>query len=114
MQTSVPSVTETPYPAVPPQYPQPVFGTAHYVAQPSATATRERRYGQKIRAAFIAAVLFVILSYHGTYRATNAVIAMLSANTYAFMSDAGCATMLGVFAHAVVFFLIVMYLFHAV
>lgn len=67
---------------------------------------RDRQVGQKIKATFWCAVLFVVLSYNGTYRAVNTIVSTFMNKDFGGVSDDGCPTVKGVFVHSVLFFAI--------
>jgi hypothetical protein len=100
--------TEIPYPEVPPQAPQPVYANHRYpVGQPNMHATRHKhRVGRKIKIAFYAAILFVILSYSGTYRLVNTAVSAITNKPFDVVSEDGSPTIKGVFLHTLLFFVI--------
>jgi hypothetical protein len=102
------TVTETPYPEVPPQAPQPVYANHNYPVSykyPMAKNT-QYRVGQKIKVAFYTAILFVLLSYSGVYRVTNNIVSAFLNQPFDVVSEHGCPTMKGVFLHTIAFFIL--------
>lgn len=120
----VPSpLRENPYPQTAPQAPQgtftPVrFPVTHpyapnglYAAGGSVAPSAERATGRKIRVAFLAAVLFVALSYNGVYRVVDTVYGAFTGQPHQIVAvDTGAPTLKGVLVHAAVFFVAVIYL----
>lgn len=103
--------TERPYPPTMPQAPQPVFQVPPpqlYVQ--SAAPVNEKQKGQKIKIAFYAAVVFVILSQHGVYRVMNTLYASLTSQPFELVNEHGTPTVKGVIIQGVIFFVIAMIL----
>jgi purine-cytosine permease-like protein len=101
------SVKELPYPEIPPQYPQPIFANHMYPSYGMQQAeSPSLKMGRKIRATFYAALLFVVLSFGGTYRVTNNVLSALMNRNFEIVNETGCPTMKGILLHTVVFFVI--------
>lgn len=113
-------VKETPYPQVPPQQPQPVFSDHTYYngGQMYGTNAKTRssslQIGRKIKATFYCTVLFLILSYHGTYRALNNVISTFMNNNFQAVNEHGLPTIKGMFVHGVIYFIIAFFVIGAV
>jgi hypothetical protein len=109
MSCELKPIREQGYPPMAPQFPQPIFGTQAYDPR-QATVSSERKWGQKFRAAVLAAALFLLLSYNGTYRMVDLVYNTITAKTNVIVSEGGCPTLMGAFVHATLFFLILFYL----
>lgn len=102
-------VKETPYPEVPPQYPQPVYAShmyPQYATMQHSSRGADQQIGRKIKATFLCAVAFVILSYGGTYRVINNIAGTFTSTPFGGVTDDGCPTIKGVFLHTVLFFII--------
>ena len=102
------SVKETPYPEIPPQGLQPIYAnriydrSGAYVQQ----ETSSLKMGRKIKATFYSAILFIILSYSGTYRVTNNILSAFMNSNFEVVNEEGCPTMKGLFLHTVLFFIV--------
>lgn len=110
--------TELSYPPPFPQGQQPVFMNHQYNPYPVQAAVEvspvnEKKTGQKVKIAFYLAVLFALLSYHGTYRAMNMIYASFTSQPFEIQSETGCPTTKGVLLHSVIFFLAVMFLLNS-
>lgn len=102
------SVKETPYPEIPPQGIQPIYANRMYDRSNGAymQETSSMKMGRKIKATFYSAILFIILSYGGTYRVTNNILSAFMNSDFEIINDEGCPTMKGIFLHTVLFFII--------
>lgn len=94
-----------------PQAPQPVFQTPVPVLYAAPTRPKtERIKGQKIRIAFLATIMFVVLSHVGIYRAVNVFYNALTQQPHEVVDEAGIPTMKGIVLHSCIFFVGVMIL----
>lgn len=101
------SVKETPYPEIPPQGLQPVYANRMYPpSQNVLQETSSMKMGRKIKATFYSALLFIILSYGGTYRVTNIILSAFMNSSFDIVNEEGCPTVKGIFLHTVIFFII--------
>jgi hypothetical protein len=73
---------------------------------PSLQDTPSLKMGRRIKATFYCAVLFVILSYNGTYRVINNLVSTLMNTPFEGVNEAGCPTTKGIFLHTVIFFVV--------
>lgn len=99
------SVTETQYPPLLIQSPQPVF--ANHIPVPNHTTYTEppRKAGQKFKVAVYGAILFAVVGYIGTYRVTNMLFTAFTNRAYDIIGEDGFPTGKGMVMHAFVFFL---------
>lgn len=95
--------------------PQPLFGGTIISNQPPLTApssvnyipvnrSKDRRVGEKVRIAFYLACLFVLFSFHGSYRAANTMYNAFTSKPFEMMSEEGSPTLKGLIIFAVIFF----------
>lgn len=97
--------SELPYPPMMAQAPQPVFSTPpvlQYVKAPP--SPHERQKGRKIKLAFYATLMFVLLSHVGIYRAVNVMYNAVSSRPFEIVDEQGAPTLKGLVVHSIIFF----------
>jgi hypothetical protein len=98
--------------------PQPLFAGNMISTQPPVTRvdyvpikhTKDRHVGEKVRIAFYMTCLFVLFSFHGSYRAANTLYHAFTSKPFEMMSEEGAPTMKGLVIFAVIFFVVSMML----
>ncbi len=96
--------------------PQPLFAGNMVSNQPPITRvdyvpikhSKDRRAGEKVRIAFYMACLFVLFSFHGSYRAANTLYHAFTSKPFEMISEEGAPTIKGLIIFAAIFFAISM------
>lgn len=72
--------------------------------------TPSLKMGRRIKATFYCALLFVALSYSGTYRVVNNIVSTFMNSAFDGVNEMGCPTTKGVFLHTVIFYVLAFFI----
>lgn len=102
--------SELPYPPMMPQAPQPVFQTPPVMHHTKPPTANEKQTGRKIKQAFYATLLFLLLSYVGVYRAMNVFYKAVTSREAEIVDEHGSPTLKGMVVHSIIFFFVMLFL----